>query len=269
MATALDEQEQGEANVRIFQALWLALKDAFEELLLMIISNVLWLVISAPLLVLTLTALSNGFYLLGLLLALLEIVPLGPATAGLFSVAQRITEGRASTWRDFISGMRRYAVQSWKVMGIWMVVLIIILVDIAFYSGIGNFFGGLMMVFWTYLLFVWIATLIYLFPLLLLQEQFQLRLLGRNVFLMTMGRPVFTLCTFVLMVLIAGLSSIIILLPLLFTIALLAQWSFRATLELIKESEERRAALENQVSEKESQVQELHEKGRRGQIRSK
>jgi uncharacterized membrane protein YesL len=230
--------------VRAFRAFWSACKDLFDELMLLAICNFLWALISGPLLVLSYASLSGGFVVIGCAFALLAVLPLGPATAGLASVAHRIAEGRASSWRDFFAGMRRYARPSWIVMGVWMIVLIIIVVDLIFYSNVPNTFGFTMMVFWFNMMLLWFGALIYLFPLLILQEQQNLRLLARNAFLMTMGRPVFTLITVVLMAIFTVISLILPVLPLFLTFAFFAQWSMRATLELVKDAEERRAALE-------------------------
>ena len=230
--------------MRAFRAFWAACKDLFDELMLLAVCNFLWLVISGPLLILAYLSLGGGYLVFSIALALLAVLPLGPATVGLAAVTHRISEGRASTWRDFFSGMRRYARPSWIVMGVWMIVMIFIIVDLIFYSNVPNTFGFTMMIFWFNAMLLWFGALIYLFPLLVLQDEPNLRTLARNAFLMTMGRPIFTLITLVLMIVISILSLFIPILPLFLTFGFLAQWSMRATLELVKDAEERRAALE-------------------------
>jgi uncharacterized membrane protein YesL len=122
-----------------------------------------------------------------------------------------------------------------------------------------------MTIFWLYLLVIWFAVLIYLFPLLILQDRPSLRTLGRNVLVLTLGRPVFTLFTLAIMAVIVTVTLIVPLLPVIITFALLAQWGFRATLLLIKEMEDRRAAQ----AEAEDNVESVKDKGRKGQIRLK
>ena len=248
-----------------FRALWAALRDMFDELLLLGICNILWLLINAPLLGLSFVALGTGASLVSGVLALLAVLSLGPTTAGLYHVAHRIVEGRASTWRDFFVGMRQYAKPSWKLAGIWMIVFILIVSDLAFYSGITNTFGLVMIIVWLNLLALWLGALIYIFPLMLLQEEPSLKLLARNTLLMAAGRPLFTVITLILMLVVVALSVFIPIILVLIGVALLAQWSFRATLTLVKESEERRAALEEAKAGK----QIVKEEGRRGQVRSK
>jgi len=230
--------------VRAFRAFWAACKDLFDELMLLAICNILWVLISGPLLLLAYAALVGGALVFAIAFALLAVLPLGPACAGLAAVAHRVAEGRASTWRDFFAGMRRYTRPSWIIMGVWMVVLLLIIVDLFFYSNMPNTFGFTMMIFWFNLMLLWFGALIYLFPLLILQDEPKLRALARNAFLMTMGRPIFTLITLVLMLAISIASVIVPPLAIFITIGFLGQWSMRATLELVKEAEERRLALE-------------------------
>ncbi|MBC8075083.1 MAG: hypothetical protein H7Y32_03325 [Chloroflexales bacterium] len=251
--------------MRVFRALWSAFRDVYDELMVLIICNLLWVLIAGPLLFLTVAILGAGFWFSAAILAMVASVPLGLASVGLASVCYRITEGLASSWRDFFAGLRRHARMGMAVAAIWMAALIVIVVDIYFYSQMSNTIGAVMTIFWIYLLVIWFAVLIYLFPLLILQDRPRLRTLGRNVLVLTLGRPIFTLLTLVLMTVIIVLSVFIPLLPLIITFALLAQWGFRAALLLIKEMEDRRAA----EAEAATNVEDVKDKGRKGQIRLK
>ncbi len=257
--------------IRAFRALGKAIKDVFEELLLLIMCNLIWALISLPLLLaayITLADLQNIW--LAVLLSLLAVLPMAPATAGLYVVAHRTSEGRVSKIGDFFGGMRRYALPAWRTLGIWMIGFIIILVDLQFYAGVTNFVGSLILGLWFWLLVIWLGLLIYIFPLILLQEQPSLRIIARNAFLMTLGRPIFTLITLVLMgalVLICVIFPLLTVLIPLILVALLAQWSMRATQELIKEAEERQAAAQAKAEAEAARATE--EKGRRGQVRPK
>lgn len=255
--------------VRAFRAFWRAVKDIFDEFLLMAICNVLWSLISLPLLVVSnILLLTTGVWP-AIAVGLLAVLPLAPATAGFYVIAQRTTEGRVSKVGDFFAGMRRYALPAWRTLGVWAIGLVIILVDLSFYMGVDNFIGSLILGLWFYLLVVWLGLLIYIFPLMLLQERPDLRTIARNALLMTVGRPIFTLTTLVLMGLVVATALLIPLLtPLffLFIVALLVQWSMRATQTLIKEAEDRRAA---EQAAAEATAPPPAEKGRRGQVRPK
>lgn len=237
--------------MRAFRAFWAACKDAFDELRWIAVNNLVWAILSIPLLFFAFNAFVAGFWLFAVVLSMLAVIPLGPSTAALVAVSYKISDGRAVKWADYFSAMRQYAVSSWKVMGIWMAVLLFIVLDLFFYSGIANAFGFGMTIFWFYVLVLWFGTLIYVFPLLILQEQFNLRQLARNTFLLTMGRPIFTLITLILLITVVVISSFVPILPVFFTFGFLAQCSMRATMELVKEAEERRAELEEKNKPKE------------------
>ncbi|MCG8350940.1 MAG: hypothetical protein MI924_24475 [Chloroflexales bacterium] len=250
---------------RAFRALWQALKDVFDDFLLLVTCNLIWFVISMPLLIATYFALLEFGIWPALLVELLAVAPLAPATVGLYVIAHRVSEGRVSKVRDFFAGMRRYAIPAWRTMGAWTVGLVLIQMNLAFYTNMGNFFGAVLYGLWFYLLFVWFGILIYLSPLILLQTSPDLKTIARNSFMMALGRPIFTLITLVLMAIVIVLTSFVPILLSLGVVALLVQWSMRATLELIKESEERRAAAEAAKAA----ANPLEEKGRRGQVRPK
>jgi hypothetical protein len=253
---------------RAFRALWQALKDLFDDFLLLITCNLIWSIISLPLLIATYFMLLEFGIWPALLVELLAVVPLAPATIGLYVIAHRVSEGRVSKVRDFFAGMRRYAVPAWRTMGAWAVGLVLIQINLSFYTNMGNFLGAVLYGLFLYLFFVWFGLLIYIAPLMLLQTSPDLKTIARNSFMMALGRPVFTLITLVLMAIIVFLAlSFVPILLLLGVVALLVQWSMRATLELIKESEERRAAAEAAKAAANPAL--LEEKGRRGQVRPK
>lgn len=254
--------------VRALHAFWAALKDVFEEFVFMALCNIIWALMSLPLLILTyiffITPTIN--IIVPLLTFLLAVLPMAPATGALFHVAQRTADGRVSKMGDFFAGMREHAVASWRIMGIWMFGVMIGFVNLYFYNELTGLVGAVVLGLWFYLLVVWLSLLIYAFPLLLLQTTPSLRLLARNAFLMTLGRPVFTTTTLVLMIVILIASILMPFFLLLITGALLAQWSTRATLALIEIERQRRAA---QAEADTTNALPNEEKGRRGQVRPK
>lgn len=252
--------------LRAFRVCWTALKDVYDDVWILLISNALWSVISMPLLLVTVLTFNAGQIWVAAILGLLAVVPLAPATAGLYSVARRVAEGRTSRMREFLAGMRRYALASWRVMGAWLLGLVLLLFNIGFYALLNNLIGMIIVAVWAYLLVGWVALQIYLFPLLILMEQPTLRMLARNAALLAVGRPIFTLTTLVLMVVVT-LIALPLFLPLFLIGSLLAQWSMRATLELVKESELRSSAAEPAASQNAARLP--AEQGRHGQVRPK
>lgn len=247
--------------MNIFSALWKSLKDLFEDLFILAMVNLMWLLINAPLVIAAFF--SSASSTLFFIVLLLGVLTLGPANAGLYAVAERVTDGRTSSWRDFVGGMRSNARLSWKVYGLWMVGLVVILVNLQFYGQSSSTIASFLYVLFIYFLAVWCGFLIYIGPLMILQTDKRLRTIARNAALMTFGRPLFTLVTLALMAVIVFASIWLPILMLLATAAFMAVWSFRATLTLIAEAEARRAAAE----EKAAGVAAKPDKGRGGQIR--
>jgi uncharacterized membrane protein YesL len=247
--------------MNIFRTLWKSLKDLFEDLFILALVNILWLLINALPAVAAFFALRNPNALY--LVMLVSVLTLGPSSAGLYAVAERVTDGRTSSWRDFFAGMRADPVLSWKVYGLWMLGLVVILVNLQFYSQNESTIAAFLRILFLYFAVVWFGFLMYIGPLLQLQTDKRIRTIARNAALMTFGRPLFTLVTLALMAIIVVASVWLPILLLLATVSFLAVWSFRAVLTLIAEAEARRAAAE----EKAGAVKTTVDKGRGGQIR--
>jgi uncharacterized membrane protein YesL len=247
--------------MNIFRTLWKSIKDLFEDLFILALINILWLLINTPLAIAAFFTLGNSTALY--IVMLLGVLTLGPSNAGLYAVAERVSDGRTSSWRDFIAGLRAQPLLSWKVYGLWMVGLIVILVNLQFYSLNGSTIASFLYVLFLYFSVVWFGFLIYIGPLMQLQTDKRIRTIARNAALMTFGRPLFTLVTLALMAVIAVTSIWLPILLLLATASFMAIWSFRATLTLITEAEARRAAAE----EKAGAVNTATDKGRGGQVR--
>lgn len=116
---------------------------------------------------------------------------------------------------------------SWKVYGLWMLGFIACLSNVWFYVQMSGPFGVFLTILFAYLLGIWFTLLIYLGPLMLLQNTPQLRLIWRNAAVLTFGKPIFLLITAIMMLLILGLSIGVIVIGLLFTFSFLALWSMR------------------------------------------
>lgn len=249
-----------------FKAFWQSVKELFDELFALAIVNLIWVVINLPLALIAGTLLLNNALGAAGIVALLAVVPMAPATAGLYTVAQRVTEGRVISWRVFFEGFREYRMISWQVYGLWALGLALILVNIQFYLQLNSTIGSFLTILFLYLLAIWFALLIYIGPLMLLQTDKRLRVIARNAFLMVLGRPVFTLSTVIMMAVIIVVSVFLRLLPFLLTFAFLALWSLRATMALIADAEARRIARDEAAAKAAGNRANV-EKGRGGQIR--
>ena len=229
--------------MNIFRTFWRAVRELFDEMFILFITNLLWGLINLPLIFCIILAVMSASTLMLALALLVALVSFGPANAGLLTIAQRVADGRTSSWRDFIAGMRSYARLSWKVYGLWVVGLGLILFNLQFYNMNGSSLAALLSVVFLYLLLVWFGLLIYLGPLMLLQEDKRVRTIARNAALMVFGRPLFTLGTLVLMIVITITSIWLPILAFAISFAFLGLWGFRATLTLIAEAEARQEKL--------------------------
>jgi uncharacterized membrane protein YesL len=251
-----------------FRVFWQAGRDLFDELFGLMAVNLLWLLISSPLLIAAFVLFTAGIPILAGVVALLAVLPMGPANAGLTLIAQRVSEGRAFSWRLFFDGFRAPRVLAWQVYGLWMLGLILLLVNLGFYGGMASAVGAFLTVLFLYILLIWFSLLIYLGPLTALQTDLRLRTIWRNAAVLAFGRPVFTLLTALLMSVIGALSLFVPLLVLLLTASFYAVWGFRATTGVIAASEERRRSLEEQRAAQANPGAPVNrEKGRGGQIR--
>jgi len=255
-----------ETMMGTFRVFWLSIKDTFDEMFSLVVINLLWVLINAPLMGLAAFLIIEGATVLGIVVLLLAVLLMAPANAGLYTVAQRVTEGRVVSWRLFFEGFREYLVLSWQVYGVWTLGLVLILSNMSFYARMGSNLGSFLLILFLYILLVWVGLLIYIGPLMLLQSDKRIRVIARNAVFMVFGRPVFTLITLVLMALLGVVLGVVVpLLPLILTFMFLAIWSFRATTTLIAEAEARRAARQEQAAEAANRVN--TDKGRSGQIR--
>lgn len=245
-----------------FRAALAAFRDLFDEFFVLAMANVLWCLLSAPFLLVALSALNFGAPLIAGGALLLSVLTAGPATASLFALTYRISDGRAVKIGEFFGGLRAHARQGWLIYGLWMLGLVAALANLLFYLGVANLFGGIMIGLWIYLLLLWMMIGIYVFPLIFLQERPALRLIARNALLMAMRHPIYSVATVLLMGVIFAVSAYLAVPFFLISVALLAQWSTRATRTLIEHEQARR----EQAAPAEPPVE---EKGRKGQVRPK
>ncbi|MDZ4722042.1 MAG: hypothetical protein SH847_26575 [Roseiflexaceae bacterium] len=251
-----------------FIVFWRAARDVFDELFVMMGANVLWVLIAGPLFVVTIFLTLNAYPIYAAIAALVNVLLLGPASVGLLTMAHRITDGRVAPIGLFFEGARQHYLLSWKVYGLWTLGLVALIFNLAFYAQLEGFFGAFLTVLFIYFMAAWCTLLIYLGPLMLLQEQQRLRLLWRNALVMAFGRPLFTFLTALLMSLIIVLSIVVLILPVILTIALLTVWSMRATIAIITADEQRRLEREQALNPDAAEPV-VTEKGRSGQVRSK
>jgi uncharacterized membrane protein YesL len=143
--------------------------DAYVALIPLIMLNLVWFVVSLP------------------------IVTAIPATGGLIYATNKLAHGRSADWRTLFEGLRQYFWQSW-IIGLANVAVIgVFSTNFLLYS-----FDASNRVVWArglviILALFWLALQIYLFPLLIEQERPDLGTALRNALVIIIKRPLFTL----------------------------------------------------------------------------
>lgn len=202
--------------MKALRVFWLAIRDLYEELMLLAGVSVLWW------------------------LSVLLIIPGPPATAGLYYLAHRIVHERRVEFSFFWEEAKQSFGKSWQLAGVNLLGLIIVLVNFNFYLRLNNALRYAAIL-WLYLLLLWLAMQIYLFPLLFEMEEPRLGWILRNAVLLPLIRPGYTLLLLILLIAVTFLSSVLFLLLVVAWPALLALVGARALVTVIADLEASRA----------------------------
>lgn len=122
---------------------------------------------------------------------LLGVLP-SPATAGLQHMCRRMVQREPTSAGDQWEGLRLHAP---SVMVFWVISFTgtaVIAANLAVYGGSHLVVFRLLQMLWFYILLFWLAVHLYVYPLLLRQEQQRPLLVYRNAFIMMARRPLFT-----------------------------------------------------------------------------
>lgn len=87
-----------------FRVMWGALRDLFDEFLLLTLANVMWAAMSVPLFSIAYVAMVSNAALPAAAAALVGVVPAAPAFAGLYALSKRIIEGGPANSATFLPG---------------------------------------------------------------------------------------------------------------------------------------------------------------------
>jgi hypothetical protein len=175
-----------------------ALAQVLTHVTASLLANLLATVLSIPIVV-AIGALAYGthsFSLVPLGVALLVGVLPNPCTAGVQVVAREHAAGSYMTFREHWEGFRRYARPATVAWLASLAISALLLANLAFYAhAVGSATGALgalampLFLVWLLLFVYWLAMHLFVFPLLMLQEEKSIRLVYRNAFLMTFARP--------------------------------------------------------------------------------
>lgn len=158
-----------------------------------------------------------------LALAAALVLPLPPILGALSFVTNQIARGKAVGWDTFLRGLRQYWTKSYMVVLLVVLGLALILFNLWFYSSLLDAaWAPAMRLLSTLILFLWIAVQLFWFPMLLELESESILQSLKDAVLMTVLTPLFTLILVLAASVLLGLSLVLVLPVVFFSLALLS-----------------------------------------------
>lgn len=165
-----------------FRVLWTACKDYYEEMFTLVGANLLWVVLAIP------------------------VLTIPPATAGMLYLTNQIAHRRRIEFRMFFEGFKKYFWQSYLLALLNLLVAVLVYTNLAFYAQMEGQWTVIVRGIFVGLAVMWVLIQMYVFPMLLEQEEPRLLLALRNAAFLAFASPITSLILGVLMVLVAVLS---------------------------------------------------------------
>ena len=232
--------------IEVFRVLGRAFKDFWDELYLLALLNLATLV---PILLLfgllygAFSLLQAGKQTLAIILGALvpgALILFPPALAGLWNVANKVTDGFAAYWKDYVEGFRKYFWKSLVLALINVVVIIVSVVSIQFYAlnnnplNLGPLISTILQGFSTAILLIWLPMQMYPLALLFQQSDQRLTTTYRNAGVLFLTRPGFTILLALLLLLLIAISVVIQIPVILITFSLVAVICTKAVKHLLE-----------------------------------
>ncbi len=156
------------------------------------VANLVAVLLSVPVLLLVmLSALATQALHSVLLIAALAICILpNPMAAGLQFLTWELAHGQAIFFSDQWDGLRRFGPVALRA---WLVSIAgtgLIIANIVFYVRLSLPIAPLAQIIWLYVLVAWLTMHLYIYPLMMVQDDKRLWLIYRNAFVMSTSRPV-------------------------------------------------------------------------------
>jgi hypothetical protein len=227
----------------VFRVFWGAIKDFWEELLLLALMNILTVLLLFP------------------------VVTFPPAVAGLWNAANLAAKGKSIHWSDYFEGFRRYFLKAWALALLNVLVILMVITNVRFYTpdvapfNISSNASAWIRGIFISLGFLWVAAQMYPLAMLLEQEDQRLRVALRNTAVLFFTNPGFTIVLFILLAVIAVISTLLTIPWILITLAFFGVACNKAVLHLLEphrerlreEEEARLQAEEEKAKEKEEE----------------
>ena len=243
---------------RVPDVIWFSIRNIYDELFPLSGMGLIWFAMAVvpPLGVFELarTYLPSS-PVLGIVLLLISLIPAPPATAALYYVTSFIAREKRIEFNYFWQGLKTYFWKSWAVAGVLLVAGVVLYVDVFFYLRSSNTLFAIVGFLGIWALVLWLVIQIYIFPLMIHQEDKRLWLILKNGSLLTLAYPFFALGILIGIALVTALSVLlVILLPTLW-MPLVALINSRALVSSLGKVEQYQQAQEelDQETEKESE----------------
>ena len=136
----------------------------------------------------------------------LLILPIGPATAGLFYISNEVAKGEPISFRLFWVGMRRFLGLSVKLSIVVVSVTLLLIVNCIFYLRLQSTVGMIVGIIWAYAIVFWGMLLTYPFALLVSMENPGIIKITRAAILLVLDNVLFTISMAILAVVLVGIS---------------------------------------------------------------
>lgn len=192
-----------------FAIIWKSIVDVYDNLFPMVGMNLLWLLLSIPLVVvvsMVLWAFKIDPTLAGLLALLLVMIAPNPASVGIHNYANQLAKEERVEFDLFWAGLRRYWKKSLVLFGIAVAMLILLGVNLFFYLTNGLAWMHYLAILWFYGILVWLVMLTSMSALLVEQEDKGIKLILRNALLLGLDNAIPSIVILVVLLVVSAVS---------------------------------------------------------------
>jgi len=200
------------------RVIWEGLQDAFDSMAELVIVNILWVLLTVP------------------------VITAPAALAGAYYMTNLIAHRKPVSWRTFFEGFRQFFWLSWGWALANLLAGFIVYSNFVFYKQFSGNWVAYVQGIALGAGLLWLVLQVYIFPLLIEQEDRRLRIAIRNSVVLLVSSPGLALLLIVLLGLVAGLSLLLQVPLLIITVSFstfLANWCALHALESVRKQQER------------------------------
>jgi uncharacterized membrane protein YesL len=196
----------------MFPVTWFALRALYDDMFALAGMGLIWFVLALaiPFGMFYLTTSFVPYPVVIALGMLVALIPIPPVTAALYYVAMQLALEKRIEFGYFWTAFKSYFGRSWQIGGLLLASGAVLVVDVVFYLSSDNVVFAAIGFLGIWALLFWLAVQIYLYPLMVYQEDVRLRLLLKNASLLTLAYPFFALGILIVTLLATALSALLL-----------------------------------------------------------